>query len=82
MELAAAGQDLKKLRAIAKVHIERCEAGDMHAIKELADRLDGKPKQESDVAVTSTRYVVEVPADLSDEEWEKKYSLPMPNNVQ
>jgi predicted helicase len=30
----------------------------------------------------STRYVVEVPADLSDEEWEKKYSLPMPNSAQ
>src|SRR5215831_10766071 len=45
MELAAAGEDLKKLREIAKVHIARCEAGDMQAIKELADRLDGKPAQ-------------------------------------
>ena|SRR5215831_2974087 len=45
MELAAAGEDLKKLREIAKVHIARCEAGDMQAIKELADRLDGKPTQ-------------------------------------
>jgi hypothetical protein len=26
---AAAGEDLKKLREIAKVHIARCEAGDM-----------------------------------------------------
>ena len=45
MELAAAGEDLKKLRQIAKVHIAKCEAGDMQAIKELADRLDGKPAQ-------------------------------------
>src|SRR5215475_11593370 len=45
MELAAAGEDMKKLREIAKVHIARCEAGDMQAIKELADRLDGKPAQ-------------------------------------
>src|SRR5262245_4143338 len=45
MELAAAGEDMKKLREIAKVHIARCEAGDMQAIKELADRLDGKPGQ-------------------------------------
>ena len=45
MELAEAGPDLKKLREIAKVHISRCEAGDMQAIKELADRLDGKPTQ-------------------------------------
>jgi len=27
------------------VHIARCEAGDMQAIKELADRLDGRPAQ-------------------------------------
>src|SRR5215831_6651140 len=45
MELRASGEDMKKLRAIAKVHISRCEAGDMQAIKELADRLDGKPAQ-------------------------------------
>ena len=45
MELAASGEDMKKLRAIAKVHIARCEAGDMQAIKDLADRLDGRPAQ-------------------------------------
>src|SRR5262245_43500399 len=45
MELAAAGDDMKKLREIAKAHIARCEAGDMQAIKELADLLDGKPGQ-------------------------------------
>jgi len=45
MELAAAGDNMKKLREIAKVHIARCEAGDMQAIKELADRLDGRPAQ-------------------------------------
>jgi hypothetical protein len=28
---------------IARVHIARCEAGDMQAIKDLADRLDGRP---------------------------------------
>jgi hypothetical protein len=45
MELAAAGDNMKKLREIAKVHIARCEAGDMQAIKELGDRLDGRPAQ-------------------------------------
>jgi hypothetical protein len=45
MELAAAGDNMKKLREIARVHIARCEAGDMQALKELADRLDGKPAQ-------------------------------------
>jgi hypothetical protein len=45
MELAAAGDNMKKLREIARVHIARCEAGDMLAIKELANRLDGRPAQ-------------------------------------
>jgi hypothetical protein len=45
LELAdmSEGVDLKKLREIAKVHIEKAAAGDMQAIKELRDTLDGKP---------------------------------------
>src|SRR5262245_45598186 len=74
MELADAGLDLKKLRKIAAKHIAACERGDMQAIKELADRLDGKPSQ----AVESTsevahRYVIEVPPVLTGEAWEQKY---------
>jgi hypothetical protein len=30
------------LREIAKVHIAKCKEGDMQAIKELANRLDGR----------------------------------------
>ena len=45
MELAAAGEDMKALREIAKVHIAKCKEGDMRAIRELADRLDGRPAQ-------------------------------------
>jgi hypothetical protein len=45
MELAAAGKDLKKLREIARIHIEKAAMGDMHAIRELRDTLDGKPAQ-------------------------------------
>jgi hypothetical protein len=39
------GVDLKKLRQIARAHIEKAASGDMQAIKELADRLDGRPAQ-------------------------------------
>src|SRR5262249_30331840 len=46
MELAAAGENMKALREIAKVHIAKCMEGDMGAIKELGDRLDGKPAAE------------------------------------
>jgi hypothetical protein len=45
MELAAAGDNMKKLREIARAHIEKAAAGDMAAIKDLADRLDGRPAQ-------------------------------------
>ena len=47
LELAdmSEGVDLKKLREIARAHIEKAASGDMQAIKELADRLDGKPAQ-------------------------------------
>ena len=45
MELAAAGADQKALRAIARKLIAQAESGDMQAVKEIADRMDGKPAQ-------------------------------------
>jgi hypothetical protein len=39
----AKGEDMKKLREIARTHIEKAAAGDMQAIKELADRLSAVP---------------------------------------
>lgn len=45
MELAEMGDDLKGLRAIARAVIQSATEGKMDAVKEIADRLDGKPPQ-------------------------------------
>jgi Family of unknown function (DUF5681) len=51
MEIADADGNRKVLRGIAKRLLEMAEKGDMPAISMLADRLDGKPAQESTVTV-------------------------------
>jgi hypothetical protein len=38
-----------RLRVIANKLVEAAESGDITAIKEVADRLDGKPNQSHDV---------------------------------
>jgi hypothetical protein len=75
LELAdmSEGVDLKKLRQIARAHIEKAASGDMQAIKELADRLDGRPGQNLDLSdpdkPTITKIVHEfVHVNLSPEE--------------
>lgn len=45
MEVAGADGNFPKLRAIAKSLIEKASGGDVNAIKEVADRLDGKVPQ-------------------------------------
>ena len=60
MELAAAGADHKALRAIAQKLIAQAETGDLAAIKELADRVDGKPRQQLDI---------EADVNVSHEDW-------------
>lgn len=45
MEIAAAGEDGKALRVVAAKLLEKAAEGDMQAIKELADRVDGKVAQ-------------------------------------
>jgi hypothetical protein len=59
LELAdmSEGVDLKKLREIARTHIEKAAAGDMQAIKELRDTLDGKPAQVLEHEVPENREI-------------------------
>lgn len=45
MEISDADGDHKKLREIAGALIDKARSGDIPAIKEVADRLDGKPAQ-------------------------------------
>jgi cytochrome c553 len=52
--LAAAGADQRVLRAIARnlpFLAQQPEMAALPAIRELADRLDGKPKQEAEVTL-------------------------------
>ena len=45
IELAALGEDSKALRGIARSLIMAASEGKMDAIKEIGDRMDGKPAQ-------------------------------------
>lgn len=58
MELAAAGEDHKALRLIARALIDQAMSGDKQAIKELADRTDGKPAQQVDMEHSGDMSVV------------------------
>ena len=59
MQLAQAGEDLKALREIADVLIGEAKAGNIQAIRELADRLDGKPVQQLEpIAAASSAYEI------------------------
>ena len=48
---AVTQSDAQRLRKIAEALLTKAEEGDMAAIKELGDRLDGKPAQTVDATV-------------------------------
>jgi hypothetical protein len=45
MEIAAAGEDHKALREVARALLTKAASGDVHAIREIGDRMDGKVAQ-------------------------------------
>lgn len=64
MELKAAGVNQKALRGIARKLIAAAESGEPWAIREIADRLDGKPVIQGAVDHTHSHTV----HDASDDE--------------
>ena len=73
MELYA--DDRLRLRLIAQACIAAAQAGDVAAIKEIGDRLDGKPHQTSEtVAEVKHSYVIETPAPAASvDEWQQQH---------
>lgn len=47
--------DTNKLRKLARALVEAGAAGDVSALREIGDRLDGKPKQETDLTINDNR---------------------------
>lgn len=47
---ALLAEDGKKLRALAEKLIARAEEGDVTALKEIGDRMDGKPTQQTEIS--------------------------------
>lgn len=45
MELRKAGEDMKDLRDVARALIDKAKTGDIPAVKEFGDRIDGKIPQ-------------------------------------
>jgi hypothetical protein len=78
MELAALGNNHKALRDIAKnlISVAMGSGKDaMAAIKEIGDRLDGRPAQEVEVSGEVTSFVARVPQTANTAEaWENKHN--------
>jgi hypothetical protein len=66
LEIAAAGPNQRALRAIARNLLSLAQVPDiaaLPAIREIADRLDGKPKQEAEITMRNA-----IARELSDDD--------------
>jgi hypothetical protein len=74
IEIAALGDsDPLALRSIARRLLEKAAEGDMQAIKELADRTDGKAVQQLDVEAVNHHYEIS-DSPPSEAEWAARYA--------
>lgn len=70
--IARAVDSPKSLDRIADIHLAQAAAGEMSAIKELADRLDGKPVQGIEHSGDTQTYIVRMPSVISSlPDWDK-----------
>ena len=54
LDARGAGDRRVALNTLAAKLLDKCEEGDLGALKELGDRLDGKAKETSDINVSGT----------------------------
>lgn len=75
---AAVQSDGKRLRKIAEALLDKAAEGDISAIKELGDRLDGKATQQIEQTTELTgslTHDVMIRPQLTKEEWLKAHGL-------
>jgi hypothetical protein len=66
-------KSVRKIRRIAEKLVECAMTGEGWAISQVADRIDGKATAEIQTEQRH-RYVIEVPATLTREQWIQKHS--------
>lgn len=71
------------LNAVADAVVALAAQGDLAAVKEIGDRLDGKPHQSLEVENTTTRYVINARAEKpTREEWARQHAPSEPKTIQ
>jgi hypothetical protein len=64
----------KKLQALADALVDAGLTGDVPALREIGDRLDGKPTQTIEANITDERMVVRAPEQPADaQDWASKH---------
>ena len=67
--------DLRGMRPIARKLLDLAVSGDIQAIKEVGNRIDGMPVQQIDQTISQTRTVIRAPApDASGGQWATNYT--------
>lgn len=63
--------DRKALQQLADLTFARAMSGDMSAVREIADRLDGKPIQQVESHNVNENHYVRAPEKASKDDWQQ-----------